>query len=278
VVAPDDRIHDRSVPARDRLIDCLRQVLALAGVGDQARAGWSEIFQTFIEPEPTDENRAPYLAVEREAHRRVEYWLTVLSNEGALADGDNRRRARFLVTVLNGLSVARDLPAEESILATETRRCTQPSTTSSVADPDVRASAARLAARPWIAAGRVGAAQPDPVRGARSRSVGSVEPALPRVRCSAYAVGGCAGHSWAEQDRFRRRGGPAVRLSFRLRGRASRPEFWYFFLAYVPLVLVFGASAGSSCSRSGVGGAGLGKTGSAHRRGDAASAGRHGIS
>ncbi|WP_206790325.1 DUF805 domain-containing protein [Amycolatopsis sp. MtRt-6] len=32
----------------------------------------------------------------------------------------------------------------------------------------------------------------------------------------------------------------AVRLSFRFRGRASRPEFWYFFLAYVPLVLTLG--------------------------------------
>jgi len=30
----------------------------------------------------------------------------------------------------------------------------------------------------------------------------------------------------------------AVRLSFRKRGRASRPEFWYFFLAYVPFVMV----------------------------------------
>jgi uncharacterized membrane protein YhaH (DUF805 family) len=29
----------------------------------------------------------------------------------------------------------------------------------------------------------------------------------------------------------------AVRLSFRYQGRASRPEFWYFFLVYVPLVL-----------------------------------------
>ncbi|MEU0794160.1 TetR/AcrR family transcriptional regulator [Amycolatopsis sp. NPDC005961] len=120
VVAPDDRIHDRSAPARDRLIDCLRQVLALAGVGAQARAGWSEIFKTYIEPEPTDESRAAYLAIEREAHRRVEYWLTVLRDEGALADGDNGRRARFLVTVLNGLSIARALPSEESLLATET--------------------------------------------------------------------------------------------------------------------------------------------------------------
>lgn len=120
VVAPGEGIHDRSVPARDRLIDCLRQVLALAGVGEQARAGWREIFKTYIEPEPTDENRAAYLAIEREAQRRVEYWLSVLSSEGALAEGDNARRARFLVTVLNGLSIARALPAEESILAVET--------------------------------------------------------------------------------------------------------------------------------------------------------------
>lgn len=120
MVAPDDRIHDRSVPARDRLIDCLRQVLAPAGVGDQARTAWREIFRTFIEPAPTEEKRAAYLAIDREAQRRVEYWLTVLTNEGALAEGDNTRRARFLMTVLNGLSIERALPSEESILTTET--------------------------------------------------------------------------------------------------------------------------------------------------------------
>ena len=120
VLTPGDRIHDRSAPARDRLIDCLGQVLALAGVGEQARAAWSVVFKTYIEPEPTDEIRAAYLAIEREARRRVEYWLTVLRNEGALADGDNSRRAGFLVTVLNGLSIARALPSDESILATET--------------------------------------------------------------------------------------------------------------------------------------------------------------
>lgn len=119
-VLPGDRIHDRSVPARERLVDCLRQVLALAGVGEQARTAWGEIFTTYIEPEPTDENRAAYLAIEQEAQRRVEYWLTVLRNEGALAEGDTSRRARFLVTVLNGLSIQRALPSEESILTTET--------------------------------------------------------------------------------------------------------------------------------------------------------------
>ncbi|GAA3543447.1 hypothetical protein GCM10022222_28910 [Amycolatopsis ultiminotia] len=120
VITPGDRIHDRSAPARDRLIDCLRQVLALAGLGDQARAAWGEVFTAYIQPEPTEENRAAYLAIDREAQRRVEYWLTVLGNEGALPEGDNSRRARFLVTVLNGLSIARALPSEESILTTET--------------------------------------------------------------------------------------------------------------------------------------------------------------
>jgi AcrR family transcriptional regulator len=120
VITPGDKIHDRSAPARERLIDCLRQVLALAGVGEQARAAWGEIFRTYIEPEPSDENRAVYQAIERDARRRVEYWLTVLKDEGAIAEGDNRRRARFLVTVLNGLSIERALPSEESILTTET--------------------------------------------------------------------------------------------------------------------------------------------------------------
>ncbi|MFI7016614.1 TetR/AcrR family transcriptional regulator [Streptomyces sp. NPDC050164] len=120
VVAPDDRIHERSVPARDRLVDCLRQVLAPAGVGEQARTAWRQIHQAFIEPEPTEENRAAYLAIEREGQRRIEYWLTILTNEGALAQGDNTRRARFLLTVLNGLSIERALPSDESILTAET--------------------------------------------------------------------------------------------------------------------------------------------------------------
>ncbi|WP_281289373.1 TetR/AcrR family transcriptional regulator [Nocardia ninae] len=112
-------IHDQSVPARDRLIECLRQVLAPADVGEQARQAFSSLFNTFIAPEPTDTLRAAYLAMDREGQRRVEYWLTVLVNEGALADGDITRRARFLMTVLNGLSLERALPAEDSLLKTE---------------------------------------------------------------------------------------------------------------------------------------------------------------
>ncbi|WP_336216266.1 TetR/AcrR family transcriptional regulator [Nonomuraea sp. LPB2021202275-12-8] len=119
-VVSKDWIHDRSIPARDRLVDCLRQVLAPAGVGEQAREAWGKVFEAFIAPEPTDEVRAAYLAMDLEGQRRVESWLAGLTQEGALAVGDNTRRARFLMTVLNGLATERALPAEESILRSET--------------------------------------------------------------------------------------------------------------------------------------------------------------
>lgn len=120
LVVPDDRIHDSAVPARDRLVECLRQVLAGVGVGAQAREATRKVVEEFIATEPTEEIRAAYLAIEREIRRRVEYWLTVLTNEGALSEGDNTRRAKFLITVVNGLGLERALPAEDSILQSET--------------------------------------------------------------------------------------------------------------------------------------------------------------
>lgn len=120
MVASGDAIHDRSVPPRDRLVACLREVLASAGVGQAARAAFGKVYEGFIAPEPTEEIKAVYLGMEREGRRRAEHWLAVLVDEGALAAGDNARRARFLMTVLNGISLERALPAEDSLLAAET--------------------------------------------------------------------------------------------------------------------------------------------------------------
>lgn len=119
LVAPGEDIHDRSVPARDRLVGCLRQVLARAGAGEQARKALRTVVEQFVAPEPDEELRAAYAAIEQEAHRRVQYWLTVLADEGVLAPGDNARRARFLVTVVNGLGLERALPGDRSTLQSE---------------------------------------------------------------------------------------------------------------------------------------------------------------
>lgn len=120
VATPDDEIiHDRSLPARDRLVRCLRQILAV-DVGDQARHAWITIFDAFIAPETTPEIRRAYLAMNSEGQRRVEHWLTVLTKEGALPEGDTVQRAHFLSTVCTGLSIERALPSDDSLLHRET--------------------------------------------------------------------------------------------------------------------------------------------------------------
>ncbi|CAN5272399.1 hypothetical protein BH11ACT7_BH11ACT7_05430 [soil metagenome] len=118
---PDDPIRDASRPARDRLVDCLRQVLAAAGVGEEARKAWGTAYQLFIAPVPDDKVRSAYLAHERASAGRVEYWLGVLADEGALPGEDFARKAQFLITVVNGLSVQRALPSGESVLQAETQ-------------------------------------------------------------------------------------------------------------------------------------------------------------
>ncbi|GAA3497705.1 hypothetical protein GCM10019016_048080 [Streptomyces prasinosporus] len=117
---PGDAIRDRTLPPRERLLNCLRQVLAPLGTREDARTAWGTVYRAFIEPEPTEEVRAAYLRFEREAERRVEHWLTVLEEEGAVSPGRHTRNLRFLLTVLNGLSVERALPSGESVLIAET--------------------------------------------------------------------------------------------------------------------------------------------------------------
>jgi hypothetical protein len=51
----------------------------------------------------------------QDGQRRVECWLRVLADEGALAADDIPRAARFLGTVLEGLALARALPAADAI-------------------------------------------------------------------------------------------------------------------------------------------------------------------
>lgn len=118
-VLPDDSVHDSSIPARDRLVASLQRLLALTVEGLDPRDAWGQAFDRYVRPAPTEAAREEYLASERELLRRIEYCLTVLQDEGSLAPGDNSRRARFLHTVVSGLSVAQAFPAETSLLQVE---------------------------------------------------------------------------------------------------------------------------------------------------------------
>lgn len=117
---PDDRIRDVSVPARERLIECLQNLLEPFSSEDKARQTWATIFHTFMEAEPTPALRAGYSVMVRKAEQRIESWLALLEAEGALPAGDNTQRTRFLLTVVDGLSLERALPTEESPLANVT--------------------------------------------------------------------------------------------------------------------------------------------------------------
>ena len=107
----DEPIREVTGTPGQRLAACMRQVLALIGAGEQARAFWLQVAETHLAAARTDEGVATYLALEAAGVRRLEGWLDVLVEEGALAEGDNAKRARFLSTVLNGLSIERALPS-----------------------------------------------------------------------------------------------------------------------------------------------------------------------
>lgn len=119
VVTPhDDVIHDVSIPPRDRLVQCMRQILA-ADVGEPARQAWVKFVEAFLVPEPTDALRSSYSAMINEGQRRVEHWISVLAEEGVVIDGDVTQQAIYLNTILNGLSLDRALPSDFSILDRE---------------------------------------------------------------------------------------------------------------------------------------------------------------
>jgi TetR/AcrR family transcriptional regulator, cholesterol catabolism regulator len=109
---PDERIRDATVPAQDRLLECLGHLLSPVGVDDGARRTWTELFHAFIDLDASTPTRSGYVELHRQTMRRIESWLSILVEEGVLARGDNSGRARFLLAVVNGLAIQRAFPSE----------------------------------------------------------------------------------------------------------------------------------------------------------------------
>lgn len=113
---PDARIRDTSVPARDRLLECLGVLLEPFSTEEQARKTWHTVYESFLGPDATERGREGYLLLVRQTQRRVESWLAILEAEGALAPGDTAARSRFLLAVIDGVSLDRALiPAPERL-------------------------------------------------------------------------------------------------------------------------------------------------------------------
>jgi len=118
---PDERIRDTSIPPRDRLRECLRRLLDPFNTPADAREVWTGLLGMFAEAEGDPNTRAGYDVIIAQAERRVRAWLAILEEEGVLTPGDDARRADFLLTFIDGLSIARALPASDQRLEEETK-------------------------------------------------------------------------------------------------------------------------------------------------------------
>lgn len=116
---PNDPINDHTLSPTERLLAALRLMLAEVGVGEGARRQWSAMYEAYVASAPSDDEAATYLALERLGRHRIERWLDVLIDEGAIPPGDVEARARFLATVTNGLMTERALPAGGVLVESE---------------------------------------------------------------------------------------------------------------------------------------------------------------
>lgn len=118
---PDDPINDHSLSPTERLVACLRLLLAQVGMGDRAREQWGALYETYVASPPSEDEAATYLALDRMGRHRIEQWLATLIEEGAIPAGGIEQRARFLSTVSTGLMAERALPSDTVRVEVETQ-------------------------------------------------------------------------------------------------------------------------------------------------------------
>ncbi len=118
---PDERIRDTSIPPRERLRECIRRLLDPFGTPAEAREVWTNLLHMFAEAEADPKTRAGYDVLVDQAERRIKAWLAILEEEGVLAPGDSDTRSDFLLTLVDGLSIARALPPTDQRFEEEIR-------------------------------------------------------------------------------------------------------------------------------------------------------------
>jgi AcrR family transcriptional regulator len=116
---PDDPMTDASRSASERLEACLQLLLAGVGTGEQARQNWTSLHDAYVASPLPDDAAQTFFAIDRLAVGRIERWLETLRDEGELPPGDLESRARFLLTVVNGLSFERAFPGARARLESE---------------------------------------------------------------------------------------------------------------------------------------------------------------
>lgn len=101
----DVRIHDSSVDAGDRLVECLQQFLPKSPRDVNVISQWSAgLVAANPHAEPELAKQILDLVTER-AHARVAYWLELLHSEGTLPAKQPSTTVSLLCALVNGLSM-----------------------------------------------------------------------------------------------------------------------------------------------------------------------------
>ncbi|ROR80070.1 transcriptional regulator, TetR family [Plantibacter flavus] len=116
---PDDPMADPTKTPAERLQACLQLLLSAVGTGAVARQNWTALHDAYVASPTPEESAQTFLAMERLAVSRVDRWLARLHEEGALTDGDREQQSRFLLSVVNGLSLERAFPGARARLGFE---------------------------------------------------------------------------------------------------------------------------------------------------------------
>ena len=121
----DARIDDASVPAAERLVECLDQFLPTAegpevgprGPVTQAET-WFALVASAVGPAVTPIGQALYAGMLDTSRARVEGWLQRLAHEGALSTAEVPVAVLALLTRIDGLVLGLVLPGSTLDLAT----------------------------------------------------------------------------------------------------------------------------------------------------------------
>jgi len=99
----DRRIADTSLPATDRLTECLAQFLPATDAQIPLLEQWAALLTTAVGPHATPLGRATYAGGVQSAADRVQTWLTHLVDEGALPPERAATAVPLLLTRIDGL-------------------------------------------------------------------------------------------------------------------------------------------------------------------------------
>lgn len=97
------RIHDETVPAAERLADCMAQFLPADEGQVRLLEGWLALYASALGPARTEQGSQLLQSLQQHARDRVDGWLATLEGEGALRPAARSRHATTVLAIIDGL-------------------------------------------------------------------------------------------------------------------------------------------------------------------------------